>query len=212
MLEKIKITENVRLVLTVILFLFGLSACSKDEALTEYIPTEIPDEGTDNTTAMKETMIIRIADTSLTATLEDNATTKALVGMMPITLQMNELNGNEKYCYLQSSLPTSASNPGTIHAGDIMLYGSSCLVLFYKTFSTSYSYTKIGHVDNVSNLADMVGNGNISVTFETGSSTGVRETKGATNDNGDSPKYNLNGIREDKNYKGIYIKNGKKYK
>ena len=39
-----------------------------------------------------------------------------------------------------------------INAGDIMLYGNNCLVVFYKSFDTTYSYTKIGHIDNLPNL------------------------------------------------------------
>lgn len=81
-------------------------------------------------------------------------------------MQMDELNGNEKYHYLDSSLPTDSYRPGTIHAGDIMLYGSSCVVLFYETFASSYSYTRIGQIDNPDGLATAVGNGNVSVKFE----------------------------------------------
>ena len=130
--------------------------------------------------------------------------------MLPLTLQMNELNGNEKYHYLSTSLPANASCPGTIHAGDILLYGSSCLVVFYKTFSTSYSYTRIGRIDNADNLANTLGSGNVSVTFHIDSSTGVLGTNSMSKD--DSKGYSLNGTQVDRNYNGIYIKNGRKYK
>lgn len=79
---------------------------------------------------------------------------------------MVELNGNEKYVDLPGSLPTSAAKPGTIQAGDLMLYGSSTLVLFYKTFSTSYSYTKLGRIDDVSGLVTALGTGNVRIAFE----------------------------------------------
>ena len=59
---------------------------------------------------------------------------------------------NEKYVYLDNSLPTNSSNPKRINAGDVMLYGNNCLVIFYKSFDTSYSYTKIGHINNLENL------------------------------------------------------------
>lgn len=43
-----------------------------------------------------------------------------------------------------------------------MLYGNNCLVVFYKSFNTSYSYTKIGHIDNLSDL----GNEDVIIKFE----------------------------------------------
>ncbi|MNR24961.1 hypothetical protein D3C85_1420780 [compost metagenome] len=86
--------------------------------------------------------------------------------MLPLTIHMTELNGNEKYYDLPKSISTNASNPGTINNGDLMLYGSKILVLFYKTFSTSYSYTKLGKVDDVIGLTSALGSGNTTVTFE----------------------------------------------
>jgi hypothetical protein len=76
------------------------------------------------------------------------------------------LNGNEKYFDLEGSLPANASNPGTIKSGDLMLYGSGTLVLFYKSFSTSYSYTRIGHIDDTNGLAAALGSGSVVVNLE----------------------------------------------
>lgn len=101
-----------------------------------------------------------------TATLLDNPTTRALLERLPAALSMGELNGNEKYCYLPDSLPTSAQKPGNIHAGDLMLYGSDCLVLFYESFSSGYSYTRLGSVDNPGQLAAALGRGSVDVTFQ----------------------------------------------
>ena len=108
----------------------------------------------------------KINDKEFTATIYDNETSAALKSRLPLTLDMNELNGNEKYFYLQDSLPTNTERVGTINAGDIMLYGSDCIVLFYKSFDTPYSYTRIGHIDDTSGLAEAVGVGNVTVTFE----------------------------------------------
>ena len=94
--------------------------------------------------------------------LEDNETANSFVGLLPQELNMRELNGNEKYIYLDTTLPTNSSNPKRINAGDVMLYGDNCLDIFYKSFDTSYSYTRIGHIDDLPNL----GNGNITVKFE----------------------------------------------
>lgn len=92
-----------------------------------------------------------------TATLLNNSSAKAFKQLLPLTIKMVELNRNEKYADLQTSLPTNPSNPKTITIGDLMLYGSETLVLFYKTFSTSYSYTKLGQIDDVTDLASALG-------------------------------------------------------
>ena len=97
-----------------------------------------------------------------TINLEDNETAKEFVNMLPLELNMNELNGNEKYVYLERKLPVNPSNINKINAGDVMIYGNDCLVIFYKSFISSYSYTKIGHIDNLPNL----GNDSISIKFE----------------------------------------------
>lgn len=112
---------------------------------------------------------IFIGSKTFTATLADTETGEAFAALLPLSVTMNELNGNEKYHYLSSSLPTATYQPGTIHAGDLMLYGNNCVVLFYETFNTSYSYTRIGTIDNPSGLASALGSGNVSVRFESSS-------------------------------------------
>ena len=102
-----------------------------------------------------------INDNEYIINLEDNETAKSFINILPKELTMNELNGNEKYIYLDTTLPTNEFNPKKINAGDVMLYGNNCLVIFYKSFDTTYSYTKIGHIDNLDDL----GNGSILVKF-----------------------------------------------
>ena len=99
------------------------------------------------------------------AELENNKTARAFRSKLPATFLMEELNGNEKYHYMDRTLPTNSKRPGTIKAGDLMLYGNDCLVLFYETFKSSYSYTKIGHIKNVKGLKDALGRGDIKVSF-----------------------------------------------
>lgn len=125
------------------------------------------DNNTENNTPMTNGKIkIKVGSQTFTATLLDNNSAKAFKEMLPMTINMIELNGNEKYYDLPNSLPTNSSNPQTIKNGDLMLYGSKTLVLFYKTFSTSYSYTKLGSIDDATGLATALGSGNVSVTFE----------------------------------------------
>jgi hypothetical protein len=110
-------------------------------------------------------MRIVIGTTTLAATLSDNATARAFRAMLPFTLRMEDLNANEKHGRLSSSLPVDASNPRMIQAGDLMLYGSNTLVLFYETFNTNYGYTRIGRVDDPSMLSAAVSAGDVTVTF-----------------------------------------------
>ncbi len=109
-------------------------------------------------------IVISIADKKFIAEIEDTVTGKAFVEKLPLTLEMSELNGNEKYCY-GVTLPTAARRYDTIEAGDLMLYGSNCVVLFYDT-AGGYSYTRIGKLKSTEGLASALGKGSVSVTFE----------------------------------------------
>lgn len=114
-------------------------------------------------TAKMDKMYATINGEKLEIKLEDNSTVSALLEELPLEVFMSDLNSNEKYVYLDNSLPTNTYSPKRIEAGDVMLFGDNCLVIFYKSFDTSYSYTKIGYIDDLPSLGD----GNISVTFST---------------------------------------------
>ncbi|HRP31265.1 MAG TPA: cyclophilin-like fold protein [Agriterribacter sp.] len=139
------------------IFISSASSCSTDDYMFNI----------ENLTPMPNGKIkIKVNTQTFTATLLDNSSAKAFKEMLPVTMNMIELNNNEKYYNLPNRLPTNSSNPGTIKNGDLMLYGSNTLVLFYKTFSTSYSYTKLGSIDDVAGLEAALGSGNVTVTFE----------------------------------------------
>lgn len=97
--------------------------------------------------------------------LYDNDTARDFLKMLPLKITMNDLNSNEKYHNLSSILTTKSERVGSIKRGDFMLYGNNCLVLFYKSFSTSYSYTKIGYIENTDGLKDSLRRGSIEITF-----------------------------------------------
>ncbi|MDF2566157.1 MAG: Cyclophilin-like domain containing protein [Massilibacillus sp.] len=111
---------------------------------------------------------ITVGNKVFTAKLYDNETAQALVSKLPMTVNMSELNGKEKYYHLLENLPVqSAETPATIHAGEIMCWSSNSLVLFYNTYSNSYGgYVKLGFIEDISGLKEALGKGNVQVTFE----------------------------------------------
>lgn len=136
---------------------------------TTAVSTETTTEATTVTTTETTTESLNIeisaGGRTFNATLYDNPSARAFMDQLPLTLNMSELNGNEKYYYMDSSYPVNEQEPGHINAGDLMLYGNSCIVLFYDSFSTSYDYTPLGHIDDPDGLADALGSGRVTVTF-----------------------------------------------
>jgi hypothetical protein len=108
---------------------------------------------------------ISVGGSVFSAKLYNNDTTKALLEQLPLTLNMSDLHSNEKYYYLPFRLPVNAERVGNIQTGDLMLYGSDCLVVFYKSFPTSYSYTRLGYIEDTAKLAATLGSGSVQVTF-----------------------------------------------
>lgn len=108
---------------------------------------------------------IHIGEDIFYAELYDTATAEEFAKLLPITIDMSELNGNEKYYYLDEALTTDSKVPDMIHTGDILLFGSNCIVLFYEDFSTSYSYTPIAHIEDINGLKSALGSGNVTIIF-----------------------------------------------
>ena len=110
-------------------------------------------------------MNLEIGNYTFEVDLETNSTVAALLERLPLTVEMQELHGNEKYYYLDTGLPSHAGRVGQIKAGEIMLWGNDCLVIFYQSFSTPYTYTRIGQIKDTTNLLKAVGSGNIQVKW-----------------------------------------------
>lgn len=108
---------------------------------------------------------VDVGGESFTATLENNAATAALVDMLesgPLVIEMSDYAGFEKVGSLGTRLPSS-NRQLTTSSGDIVLYNSSQIVIFYG--SNSWSYTLLGLIDDLTGWAEALGSGDVTVTF-----------------------------------------------
>ncbi len=138
--------------------------CESSTATTVETTTETTEITTE--TEPDRNITIVAEGRNFNATIYDNPAGNMFLEQLPLTIDMEELNGNEKYFYFNDIVfPASGSQVEYINSGDIMLYGNDCLVLFYESFSTPYSYTPIGYVENPTQLSEALGEGNITVTF-----------------------------------------------
>lgn len=120
------------------------------------------------TAASAQAVTVTVNGVSFTATLADTPAAQQLAGMLPLTLESSELNGNEKYARLDTPLSTEGQAvPDTIEAGDVMLYSSDTVVLFYEAHANGvWPYVPLAHIDDASGLAEAVGSGDVEVTYE----------------------------------------------
>lgn len=161
-------------VILVMLILSGCAAQSQSERSTEAFSestegkssTEMNETETKNDMSTEQKIKITVGSKTFMATLENNASAKELVERMPFTVNMQELNGNEKYYQFPDSFPSEPHSFDTIKAGDLMLYQSDYLVAFYEDHTTTYDYTRLGVIDNADGLAEALGSGSAQVTFE----------------------------------------------
>ena len=140
------------------------------ESMQEYEAAD--DQETGNNQEEKEQremkMNVQIGEYTFTATLEENAAVEELIEMMkegPVTIQMDDYSGFEKVGSLGRSLTTSNSQT-TTSAGDIVLYNGNNIVMFYG--SNSWSYTRIGRIDDLSHWKEALGKGSITAVLTIG--------------------------------------------
>lgn len=149
-----------------LLGLVGLGGYAAGQAAAEGSPAvAVADVSAATRTVEDSRMWLTVRDRRFAVTLFDNPAARAFSALLPLTLDMAELNGNEKYADLPTALPAAASRPGTIRNGDLMLYGTRTLVVFYLTFDSSYPYTRLGRVDDAAGLGQALGRRGVRVVF-----------------------------------------------
>ena len=162
---RISMKKNSRIGALTLFLAFGLIS----NAATSFQKTDIQFEDPNDLSEMEKPgkkLNIVVGSKTFTATLSENETVEKFLLLLPLTVEMEDLNRNEKFYRLPKNLPTNSSNPGTIQTGDLMLWGANTLVIFYQTFSTSYPYTLLGKVNDPSGLAEALGAKKISITFQ----------------------------------------------
>ena len=132
---------------------FSLSACgsNSNNTTTPDAPSTVPSENTDPTTDTKEKdnmkiLELKIGDTIVAVTWEDNASVNVLKELAKdgLTISMHEYGGFEQTGMLGSTITSNDSRIDVV-PGDIVLYNSNQISIFYN--NSSWSYTKLGHID-----------------------------------------------------------------
>lgn len=120
-----------------------------------------------NIYSQENEIYIKVNDSVLSATLDDNSSSKALVDKLKqgdITIHMSDYGNFEKVGELGFILPANDKNI-TTEPGDIILYQKDKITIYYDT--NTWNFTKLGKIDNVNKneLKKILGDGDVSVTF-----------------------------------------------
>lgn len=112
-------------------------------------------------------MILKINGVEVDVTWEDNDSVRALAelaGGSGLTVETSKYGGFEQVGGLGTTLPSSDTQQ-TAQPGDIMLYSSSNIVVFFG--NNSWAYTKLGHIEGKSagELEDLLGGETCEITI-----------------------------------------------
>src|SRR3954469_19163708 len=106
------------------LTLSTLCSCDAGERVPQSAPaTKTVGQPKPGNQAMSLKLQVKVGQKTFTATLEDNPATVRFRQMLPLTLDMPDLNANEKHVHLPERLSTDLFKPGTIRVGDLLLWG-----------------------------------------------------------------------------------------
>ena len=109
-------------------------------------------------------MKLKVDNTELDVTWEDNSSVKALDELGELNISMHRYGGFEQVGSIGHTL-VSNDIQMTTNPGDIVLYSSNQLVIFFG--SNSWSYTKLGHINmNQNELNHLLDKENVTVTIK----------------------------------------------
>ena len=129
-----------RLIMALLMSTLLLSGCinnknNKDNQSEDDITDNIPEE---------EIMKLEIDENVLDVSWNNNASVTALNGIKPLTISMHLYGGFEQVGSIGQSI-VSDDKEITTKPGDIVLYSSNQIVVFFGT--NTWSYTKLGHIN-----------------------------------------------------------------
>lgn len=148
------------------------------ESKTERLETSVPTDNDNNTEVTNEmtTIQVIINGQEFEAVLNDNEAARQFKEMLPMQLDMEDLHDNEKYFYFSDDFDTADQELKEIHEGDLLIYDSKCLVLFYESFETTYQYTPLGKISDTAGLKEALGTGTVSISFQIENTTDTAQT------------------------------------
>lgn len=163
-------------ILTMLLAILGLSACSAAEVPAAPVtppPTqavvseqETPSPSEETASSEEETKLkITVGDEELPATFEDNPSAEEFRDLLvqgPVTVEMDNYGGFEKVGPLGTTL-TRSDEQITTQPGDVILYQGDQITIYYGT--NTWSFTRLARIDDPTDLQERLGEGTVSVTF-----------------------------------------------
>ena len=163
-------------ILTMLLAILGLSACSASEVPAAPVtppPTqavvseqETPSPSEETASSEEETKLkITVGDEELLATFEDNPSAEEFRDLLvqgPVTVEMDNYGGFEKVGPLGTTL-TRSDEQITTQPGDVILYQGNQITIYYGT--NTWSFTRLARIDDPTDLQERLGEGTVSVTF-----------------------------------------------
>lgn len=157
-----------------LIFAISFEACGnttrKETSSSE--DTDNADEEISNMTTIQ----VIINEKKFEAELQDNEAARQFIKMLPLQLEMEDLHDNEKFYYFSDSFDTSDEELKEIHEGDLLIYDSKCLVLFYESFETNYSYTPLGKISDVTGLKEALGTRITTISFQAADKSSTVQT------------------------------------
>lgn len=159
-----------KLLFVAIILLLLLSACSK--SAVPKVEQSVSSSPATSTAITKQDysemkILLKINGYSFTAALENNKAAKQFFNLIKneaLTIKLSDYSGFEKVGSLGTTL-TAEDKQITTREGDIVLYNSDSIVIFYG--SNTWDYTMLGHIEDVSNLKTALGRTDVEVKFET---------------------------------------------